>query len=277
MDGINGCEPDGTDDFGGDLPKPEPVDSFIIGGGLAPSDQPPDFSLNGKEPTGPDLNKAIENSSVPDLVTENGINILVTKDTAQGIWEPSPMGKMIGEIEDIEHWHMQEQPDTCAIVSQEYILESYLDRDFTETGLVNLSIEKGYYSPGSGTSPWDVGKLLEDYNIPVERTAYRSFDDIIEKLENNKKIIVGVDANEIWENSDEQQLLDLFFMPQANHAVQVIGFDSDQEKVILNDSGHPDGKGMRVSLSDFSNAWEDSNNFMVYTKHPAPEPTTSIA
>jgi len=179
------------------------------------------------------------------------------------------LGQLIGNpADDMEYWHKQENPDTCAIVSQEYILENFLDRDFSEDELINTAIENGYYSPGAGTIPDDVGKLLEHHGINVERSEHNSIDDIIEKLENNQKIIIGVDAHEIWENSLEQQLNDIFSMPEANHAVEVIGYNDKSQTIILNDPGHPNGCGMEVPLSDFEAAWEDSNNFMVVATKP---------
>lgn len=66
------------------------------------------------------------------------------------------------------------------------------------------------------------------------------------------------------------RLEDLFGMPTANHAVQVIGYNPEDQSVILNDPGIPDGKGFEVALNDFTQAWADSHNFMVSTVDPAP-------
>jgi Peptidase_C39 like family len=262
MDDIN-CDPGKTND-NGDIIELEPGLGTSTEVTPDPPDPSPDYSYEYDEPTAPVL---IEADLNPDLVTENGI--LGTKDTAQEIWdgieEPPLMSKMFEE--DI--WHIQDMPDTCAIVSQEYILDSCLERDFTEKELVNHAIEKGYYTPGCGTFMYDVGNLLEDYDFTVERTEGNNFNDILEKLNNNQKIIVGVDSNEIWANSSSEQLKDLFFMPEANHAVQVIGYNNESQTVILNDPGHPDGKGMEVNLHDFEEAWQDSNNFMVSAKPPS--------
>ena len=166
---------------------------------------------------------------------------------------------------DAIHWHQQKYPDTCAIVSQEYILEAYIDRDFSEEELALEAMSKGYYAPGVGTLPEDVGNLLEDHGIEVERSDGNSIENITDKLSKHQKVIVGVDANEIWAPSDEEQLKDLLFMPEANHAVMVTGYDDSTQTVYLNDPGHPDGAKMSVNLDDFENAWNDSCNFMVCT------------
>ncbi len=171
---------------------------------------------------------------------------------------------------DIKLWHQQTYPDTCAIVSQEFVIESFINVDLDEDQLIDMAIKKGYYLPGGGTLPYDVGNIIEDFGIPVERSEGNSFEDLAEKLRNNQKIIVSLDANEIWNNSESEQLNDLFFMPEANHAVEVIGYNDDNQTIILNDPGHPNGQGLEVALSDFSQAWKDSNNFMMYSKNPAP-------
>ena len=171
---------------------------------------------------------------------------------------------------DAGYWHQQKYPDTCAIVSQEYILEAYIGRDFSEEELAHEAMSKGYYAPGVGTWPDDVGNLLEDYGIEVERSDGNTIEDLTDKLSKHQKVIVGIDANEIWTPSGEEQLKDLLFMPEANHAVMVTGYDDSTQTVYLNDPGHPDGAKMSVKLDDFENAWNDSCNFMVCTVKAPP-------
>jgi len=176
---------------------------------------------------------------------------------------------------DSEHWHQQERGDSCAIVSQEFILESfYPDQDFSESELVEKAELEGYYTPGGGTYLQDVGELLEDYGVKVERSYDNSIDDIIEKLEANKKIIVSLDANEIWTNSLDEflnlNIIDLIAPLDANHAVEIIGFDTDRQEIILNDPGHHDGRGRRIPVDQFQLAWNDSGNFLMSTVDSPP-------
>jgi uncharacterized protein YvpB len=168
-------------------------------------------------------------------------------------------------ISDAELWHQQTYPDTCAVVSQEYILETYFGREFSEEELAIEAMSKGYYAPGIGTYSDYVGNLLEDYGIEIDRSEGNTIEDLTNKLSENQKIIVAVDSNEIWYPSGEEQLKDLLFMPEANHAVMVTGYDDSTQTVILNDPGHPSGAGMKVNVEDFENAWNDSCNFMVST------------
>jgi hypothetical protein len=62
----------------------------------------------------------------------------------------------------------------------------------------------------------------------------------------------------------------------AGHAVWVTGIDQQPDgsvKIILNDSGTPDGQMKAVDAEDFLNAWEDFGNFVVVAD--APEQTVS--
>lgn len=176
--------------------------------------------------------------------------------------------------EDMDNWHMQTHEDTCAVVSQEFILDELTGHDFTENELMHLAEENGWYTPGGGTSFENVGKILEAYGINVERTYDNSLEDIAAKLESGEKIIVGIDSNEIWSDGPgellDELLSDVLGIPDqgADHAVEVIGIDNSDPNhpvVILNDPGHPDGMGMRVPADEFVEAWEDSGTYMVST------------
>jgi hypothetical protein len=205
-------------------------------------------------------------------VGDQRVNIFAVNDPTGAIWNPESQefGDIYGHPEeDLKHWHKQNNEDTCAIVSQEYILDSFSDYDFSEEELINEAIKKGYYIPGSGTLPYYVGNLLEDHGIEVQRSEGNTIDDIKEKLIHEQKIIVGVDANEIWAPSEFEQLKDLYFMPEANHAVMVTGYNDETQTVTLNDPGHPNGAGIKVALNDFENAWHDANCFMVTANKPS--------
>lgn len=191
-------------------------------------------------------------------------------------FDPSTAGDdVIGSPgDDIEHWHEQTHDDTCAVVSQEFILESLTGEEFDENELRQEAIDNGWYTPGGGTPLGAMGKLLEAHGIEVEREYGASIDDIEGKLESGEKVMVAIDAHETWnagtDDAQDDLLGDVGGFPgqDVNHAVEVIGVDrSDPENpmVILNDPGHPDGRGMMVPLDEFMGAWEDSGNYMVST------------
>jgi len=174
----------------------------------------------------------------------------------------------------MEHWHWQCADDSCAIVAQEFILDSLTGHNFSEQELLQEASQNGWYTPGGGTPLYQVGNLLEAHGFQVEHHSGATIEDIAQKLANGEKIIVGVDADEIWEQGrnywKDELIGDLSGIPgqDANHAVQVIGIDrsdSQNPMVILNDPGTPNGMGLRVPVDEFVDAWADSEHFMVST------------
>jgi len=165
--------------------------------------------------------------------------------------------------DDIDEWHLQETDCSCAIASQEFVLEQLTGEEYDEAELREIAEENGWYDPNGGTPVNDVGNLLEMEGLTVERSTGGSIEDIEECLNNGGKVIVSVDSDEIWygENDD-------VYGPgmDADHAVEVIGIDysnPDEPMVILNDSGIPNGAGAAIPLDNFVEAWEDGGCFMV--------------
>lgn len=162
---------------------------------------------------------------------------------------------------DMENWHMQDGDVSCAVVCQEFIADELLDRDFTEAEFCAYAEEQGWYDPESGTSEEDVGNILESLGLNVERQEGASFAELAQMLENGEKVICGVN-NMVLVNPEMANLNGV----SANHAVQVIGIDSTDPndiRVILNDPGVPDGRGISHSLNTFMAAWSTSNNYVV--------------
>ncbi len=160
----------------------------------------------------------------------------------------------------LDSWHTQ-SGNTCAVVSQEGILESILGQEFDEDELRELAEDNGWYN--NGTSAEDVGQLLEYYGIHTEHSFGNSIDDLRDSLEDGNQIIVMVDADELWSGENEEM-----FGPgmDMDHAVRVIGIDeSDPENpmVIINDSGVANGQGVMIPLDNFMDSWEDSGCSMV--------------
>lgn len=172
--------------------------------------------------------------------------------------------KVIGDPEEaMESWHWQETDSSCAVASQEFVLEQLTGQDFEEAELRELAEENGWYMPEAGTPVDDVGNILEHMGLTVERSQDNSIDDIAQCLQDGGQVIVAVDSSELWEGVNDDD-----FGPgmQADHAVQVIGIDYTdpaEPMVILNDPGASNGGGAQVPLDEFVDAWEDSGCFMV--------------
>ena len=168
---------------------------------------------------------------------------------------------IIGNPEkDMEYWHKQEHPMSCAIAAQEFVAESLLGKDFSEAKMREYARNNEWFRD-SGTTGICVGEILEAMGLDVTKELHCSVDDIAETLKTNGKVIVGV---------NDLILKDIRYskLPghEANHIVEVIGLDESDQKnieVILNDSGDPDGAGRRVPLETFQAAWDTSKCFMV--------------
>lgn len=175
-----------------------------------------------------------------------------------------------------EHWHEQERGDTCAVVSQEFILDDFTGIDHSEAELQQIAEANGWYTPGGGTAPDDVGKILEYHGIPVEQQNGATLSQLEQALTERDGVIVGVDSSEMWSPGfDPDEPLDNYpGVPGqgADHAVQVIGLDySDPARptAVLNDPGVPDGQATEVPLNAFLEAWEDTGYYLVTAHRPA--------
>lgn len=161
---------------------------------------------------------------------------------------------------------LQKYPDTCAIKSQQIILESN-DVNITEDELVSESIANGWYTPGQGgTSQADVGNLLEIHGMTVSRFVNASIDDIVAELAQGHHVIVGVDSGELWNSGTWETFEDFLNSKGADHALIVSGIQLNpltaEREVILTDPGTGE-VAHTYSVDQFMNAWNDSDNFMV--------------
>lgn len=186
------------------------------------------------------------------------------------------MSKIIGDpVQDAGFFPGQQSyPDTCAIRCQEMILEEFTGLDIPEEALVQTAQQHGWYAPGGGTSPADVGNLLELNGIPVTRYEDATIMNLSAELAQGHKVIIGVDSGDLWgEDTDiGQEIQELLGAQTADHAVVVTGIDTrdpENVRVLLSDPG----TGQAVAsypVDQFMEAWQGSDFFMVATQQPAP-------
>lgn len=173
---------------------------------------------------------------------------------------------------DAQHYDHQDLPFDCAVDAQRGIIEEFIGRHVSETEAVYVSVAHGWLSPG-GTAPEDVGKLLDVYGIPNHRVDGASIENLALELYQGHKIIVGVSSGDLWDqgplNNAMHELLEALGLKSgADHAIWVTGIDSSDPnniKVIVNDSGDPEGAGKAYPLDKFLDAWEDGDFFYVAT------------
>lgn len=180
---------------------------------------------------------------------------------------------------------------SCAIRSQEIVLRDY-GIAIPQEELIQYAIQKGWYDPDpekGGTPRQCVGNILDACGIPTQRTEDATIYDIISELRAGHRVIVSVDANELWIKKEpslvnrlfgefENKVQDAFDalngVQGANHALIVAGVtvnpkDPSDIRVTLIDSGRGDAC-IEYKLSDFEEALADSNHYMVSTTIPAP-------
>jgi hypothetical protein len=171
---------------------------------------------------------------------------------------------------DAPHWQLQTTPFTCAVVAQRGIIEEFTGHEISEAQLVYDATAHGWLTDG-GMSMGDVGNLLELYGVPCHEHTDATIEDLMSELAQGHKVIVGVDSGEIW---NQDYSWEDFLHQAADHAIWVTGIDTSDlanPKVIVNDSGDPNGAGKAYDLYVFRDAWQDSGFFYVSTDEAPPD------
>jgi hypothetical protein len=161
--------------------------------------------------------------------------------------------------------------DTCAIRSQQLVLNDF-GVPVSQEQLINEASQNGWYHQGDGTPMEDVGNLLESHGIAINRVVDGNIYDLASELAQGHKVIIGVDANELWHDGLLQDAKDSVIGETPNHALIVAGIDTADPQniqVILEDPGTGD-VAKAYPMEQFLDAWHDSKNYMVSTTQPAP-------
>lgn len=163
----------------------------------------------------------------------------------------------------MEQWEFQGNTGRCALYSQKFVIEEITGQEVDIEEMADLAEENGWFDEDHGTPLLNMNKMLDHYGIENTMRFHNDISDIERCLGFGGKIIVSIDADEIWYGENDN-----LFTPGdgANHAVEVIGIDHsnpDEPMVILNDSGNPNGCGEMVPMDTFLDAWEDGDCQMI--------------
>lgn len=165
--------------------------------------------------------------------------------------------------ESMDYWQYQGDTGRCALYSQKFVIEELTGQDINIDEFADYAESHGWFSEDGGTTFLNTNKMLDAYGINNEMEFHKDVSDIENCLNSGGKVIVGIDADQIWYGKDS----DIFSpMSGANHAVEVIGVDRtdpNNPMVILNDSGSPNGKGEMIPLETFEEAWESGDCQMI--------------
>ena len=181
-----------------------------------------------------------------------------------------------------------QQPDdhSCALRSQQIVLRDFgIDIPFED--LEKIALEAGVYTE-QGTYTCDIGKVLEIAGVGMHQVPGSTIYDLTNELAQGHRVIVSVDADELWYNDSVMGKMtnwfnDVFGEQGGNHALIVAGVevnpdDPNDVKVVLTDPGAGDLR-IEYPLDQFMDAWQDSNCFMAATDAAAPyqyDPATGM-
>lgn len=179
-------------------------------------------------------------------------------------------GRVIGEDDSGGIWQQQQTNFTCAVVSQEMVLREF-GIETSEGQLMGEAMERGWLD-ANGTQLDDVGNLLELHGVSCH--AGNGVEGMIQDLSMGHKVIVGVDADELWDNSPIYNDIQDMVAQTPNHALVVQGVkqhDDGNWSVIVNDPGDPHGAGKEYPADQFADAWQDSHCSYVATNNAPPD------
>lgn len=171
-----------------------------------------------------------------------------------------------------------QQPDdhSCALRSQQIVLRDFgIDIPFEK--LEELALSNGVYSD-QGTYTYDIGKVLQIAGVDMHQVQGSTFLDLTNELAQGHRVIVSVDANELWYTDPASKLKNWFNdaigKQGGNHALIVAGVEVNPQdpkdvKVVLTDPGTGHLR-LEYPLDQFMDAWKDSKCFMAATDYPAP-------
>lgn len=172
-----------------------------------------------------------------------------------------------------------QQPDdhSCALRSQQIVLRDFgIDIPFDK--LEQLAKEYGVYTD-EGTFTYDIGKVLQIAGVGVHQVEGSTMMDLTNELALGHRVIVSVDASELWYNDTTTDKLKNWFNDAignqgGNHALIVAGVqvnpdDPNDVQVVLTDPGAGDLR-VEYPIDQFMDAWKDSNCFMAATDNAAP-------
>lgn len=169
----------------------------------------------------------------------------------------------------------QERQDSCAIRCQEMVLREFGLVNTDEESLVQKAMIEGWYAPGEGTKPGDVGNILEMHGLAVNRYEEATPLHLAAELAQGHKVIIGVDSYQLWGETDNLlhgALSDLGFTA-ADHAVIVTGIDTSipgETRIVISDPGTGEAAAS-YPINEFMQAWSGSNFYMVATADSVPK------
>lgn len=148
----------------------------------------------------------------------------------------------------------------CVLSCEEYILKKRRgDADYEK--LKKVAKSHGWLQKG-GTPLYNIGRLLEEAKFSVARRFECTIPMLQNELAAGCSVITAVDGNELTGNYEQEKEKDKAFGKTANHAVVVLAVNEDEDYVEIFDPASKNSAD-RYSISQFEDAWDDSESYMV--------------
>lgn len=201
-----------------------------------------------------------------------------------------------GDLGNAEYWQQQSYGDcqmmaTAAVIGQ--LTQSTPPTEqsiLTEASQTKSVVHRGYIwdfsDPDSGTNSEDAVVLLKNHGITAELSSFEDdkatfangllqFEKLKVALAQGKAVMTSVNANTLWAASafggDGSSFTD------PNHSIVVIAVDAANGKVLVNDSGTPDGRAMEVPLGAFLWGWQSTGFDLIVAQLIEPAVTANTA
>lgn len=152
----------------------------------------------------------------------------------------------------------------CAVLCEIFILHRR-QLPYDEEWLLNIARRKDWLRT-EGTPLYCLGNLLAYSGLFVSRKYNSTIDDIQRAIQMDNDVVVGVDREKLYAEAVDMEDL-------TNHAVVVTHIDKDYISVF---DPYEAPYNFNIPLSDFLNAWKESQNYMIqvlqsveeYEPHP---------
>jgi hypothetical protein len=168
------------------------------------------------------------------------------------------------------HWHEPYHDQGSGIASQESVLAHLTGTPHNEAELVAIATDNDWYIEGGGTPLYDIGSLIEYFDVPVESGHYSQLEDLEVALAEGQDVLValGSGGSSYSDVAPDMDMDDYPGIPgqDPGRVVQVTGVDRGDPvnpAVLLNDPGLAAAGGQALPLQDFLDAWADYDNFAV--------------
>ena len=168
---------------------------------------------------------------------------------------------------DMALWDQQDAPMSCAVATTNMMFKS-MGLEPGEGLIADIFENFGVYDPMQGSNVDIIDDAINimaatcGLDAQAETLTGLEVDDLENLLHHGVRPMMAVDGAELYSDAGGRMLNDLGLLPDAPHAVQLIGIEHTPEGdfAVLNDPGFPEGAGARIPMDAFKDAWADSGN-----------------